>query len=248
MGLISHSYADRMARAVDKRRRLLAFLRTEIWTTGDVVGELLDIRHPHTIRSLIHKLVAEELLISDQLILPNGKTIKLIGITLNGQAHAADLVGKDIILRHYEKGRVGLSTIHHTLDLQMLRIRFAKAGWKGWTYADRLPPDQKSRNPHRPDAISVHPDGQRYAIEVERHLKTKKRYEAIIGHHLTAIRGGVYDRVLYATPTAIEGGALVSILSRINRVMVAGQSIPFTDKERALFAVTSYEGAPRLDA
>ncbi|MEW5972344.1 MAG: hypothetical protein AB1713_01135 [Pseudomonadota bacterium] len=249
MGLIPHSHAERMARAADKRRRLLAFLRTEIWTTGDVVGELLDIRHPHTIRSLIHKLVAEELLISDEVVLPNGNTIKLVGVTLNGQAHAADLVGKDIILRHYEKGRVGLSTIHHTLDLQMLRIRFAKAGWKGWTYADRLPPDQKSRTPHRPDAVSVHPgNGQRYAIEAERHLKTKKRYEAIIGHHLTGIWGGTYDRVLYATPTGIEGGALVSILSRINRVTVAGQSTPFTDKERALFAVTSYEGAPRLDA
>jgi len=246
MGLITHSHAERMARAADKRRRVLAFLRTEIWTTADVIGELLDIRHPHTIRSLIQKLVAEELLAVDEVVLPNGNTVKLVGITINGQAHAAALVGKDIILRHYEKGRVGLSTIYHTLDLQLLRIRFAKAGWKGWTYSDRLSPDQKSKAPHRPDAVSTHPNGLRYAIEAERHLKTKKRYEAIIGHHLSAMRSGAYDRVLYATPTGIEGAALVSVLSRISRVLVAGQSTPFTDAERALFVVKPYAEAPRV--
>ncbi|MFZ5580129.1 MAG: hypothetical protein ACOZAQ_06685 [Pseudomonadota bacterium] len=247
-GLIPHSHAERMARAADKRRKILAFLRTEIWTSEPVIGELLEITHRSTVRATVQALVRDELITIDEVILTNGDKINLLGITLNGQAHAADLVGKDIALRHYEKGRVGISTIRHTLDLQVLRIRFARAGWKGWSYSDRVKPEDKNAPTHRSDALVTHPQGVRFALEVERHLKSKKRYEAIIGHHLTAIRGGAYERVLYATPTGIEGGALVSILSKVNRVNVAGQSVLFGEKERGLFVVTSYQGAPSLDA
>ena len=52
----------------------------------------------------------------------------------------------------------------------------------------------------RPDAVAVDPQGNRIAIEIERHVKTLKRYEAVFAIYLQSIKRGEYAAVHYICP------------------------------------------------
>lgn len=238
-------YAERMAARRVKERKVLAFLRREIWTTPKVLSVLLQWpdgrpaarQQVHTfIQSLKrHGLVETENLDNDKFV---------IGITCDGQARAAEILAKEMVLKEYERGRVSLSTFQHREDLQLLHIHCAKKGWGLFTYPDRLPVSQKTEAAHRPDVLTVTPDGRAVAIECERTIKSMKRYASIIGGHLTNIMQGQYQHVIYACPDQPRARAVQKIFSEIGRVVVQGKDIPVTEKELGLFSFLTYEEVP----
>lgn len=90
-----------------------------------------------------------------------------------------------------------LQVYQHHLAVQAARIRAEQAGWCGWnvepTFGDCTP-----------DAVAVNPDGFTIAIEVERSVKSRSRYEHVWGRHLDAIKAGHFQGVLYL----LSGSAL----------------------------------------
>lgn len=184
--IASMSYAERMQARREKERKVLAFLRREIWTTPRVLAVLLQHQcgapasrqqvHQFVQSLKRHGLVETESLDNDKFV---------IGITTDGQARAAEILSKDLVVKEYERGRVSLGTFQHREDLQLLHIRCAKAGWVVFTYLDRLPVDQKQKSAHRPDVLTSTPLGLKVALECERTIKTAKRYQVIIGGHLS---------------------------------------------------------------
>jgi len=240
--LIPHSHAARMARHDDKRRRVLAFLRTEIWTLPEVISLVAGVADPRTVRSTLAGLQRDELVARESCVLPSGRRVELVGITMTGQAHAAHLLSKPLIERGFERGRAGLAQVEHRTDLQRLRIQLAQAGWSGWTYPDRVSVQDKSQaGGHRPDAIATAPDGTVAAIECERSVKTSKRYRAILSHHLTSIARGDYQLVIYTSPNEPTCGAVRSLISRCERVIVTGRDMAVTTEMLAHFSFTTYQ-------
>lgn len=139
-------YEERMQARREKERKVLAFLRREIWTTPKVLAVLLqwpDGRPAarQQVHALVKSLKTKGLVETEAL--DNDKFA--VGITADGQARAAEILSKEMVLKEYERGRVSLSTFQHREDLQLLHIRCAKAGWGLFTYPDRLPVDQKSK-------------------------------------------------------------------------------------------------------
>lgn len=251
MGLIADA-AERKARTEQKRRVILRFLRSETWTTYSVLAELLQIAHATTLRETVARMERDGEVVTEtvQLGMINHK---LIGITPHGQALAwrADS-GEPLVEKHYERGRVGVTTAHHTLDLQRLRIRLARVGWKDWTNSDRIAPEQranaqvKSKSYKRPDALARHPVRGVIAIECERHVKTRKRYQMIIESHLAGMKQGKFSAVAWACPTPEIAATLRRIIDSIEYVRVLGQSIKLGQDERAKLLVTDYSSIVSL--
>lgn len=238
--------AERAARAEQKRRLILRFLRTEIWTTYSVLYELLQITHATTLRETVARMERNGELVTEtvQIGMINHK---LIGITPHGQAMAwRPDGGEALVEKHYERGRVGVTTALHTLDLQRLRIRLSRVGWKDWANSDRITPEQraseqvKSKNYKRPDALARHPARGVVAIECERHAKTRKRYQAIIESHLSGMKQGKFSAVIWACPAPELAVTVRRILDSIGYVKVHGQSVKLGPDERAKLLVSDY--------
>lgn len=251
MALIANP-AERTARQEQKRRLILRFLRTEIWTTYSVLAELLQITHATTLRDTVARMERGGELVTEtvQIGMINHK---LVGITPHGQAMAwRSDTGEPLIEKHYERGRVGVTTAHHTLDLQRLRIRLSRAGWKDWTNSDRIAPEQrsnaqvKSKNYKRPDALARHPSRGIVAIECERNVKTRKRYQSIIESHLAGMKQGKFSTVVWACPTPEIAATVQRIIDSIEYVRVLGQSMKMGPDDRAKLIVTDYESIVSL--
>lgn len=240
--LIPHSHSARMARRDEKRRKVLAFLRTEIWTVPEVVGLVVGVADPRTVRSTLAGLERDELIAHESCVLPSGRRVELVGITMSGQANIAYLLDKPLVERCFERGRAGLSQVEHRTDLQRLRILLAQQGWSGWAYPDRQPVLDKARaGGHRPDALVTSPNGSVVALECERSIKTGKRYRSILGYHLTALARGDYQQIVYTSPSEPTRDAVRSLITGGERVIVAGRDATVTPEMLAHFSFTTYQ-------
>lgn len=239
--LIPHSHSARLARRDDKQRKILAFLRTEIWTVPDVVGLVAGVHDPRTIESTLAGMVRNNLLVREECTLPSGRRVNLTGITMDGQAAISNLLNKPLADRSFERGRAGLSQVDHRCDLQRLRIQLAQSGWTGWVYPDRVPVAEKSQpGAHRADAITTTPGGVIVALEIERNVKTGKRYRAILSHHLNALARGDYFQVIYTSPSEVTARAVHSLVSSISLVIVGGRETTVTPEMLAKFQFLTY--------
>lgn len=244
--------AERRARAEQKRRLILRFLRTETFSTPDVLSELIQTTDPRTIKRTIDAMVRDGLVVTDT-VATDWRRVLLVGITPHGQAAAWRAeTGEPLVEKVYERGRVGLTIIDHTLDLQRLRIRLGRAGWQGWTNADRIAPaaranvNVKRQNYKRPDALVRHPVRGVLAVECERHVKTRKRYEMIVGSHLSSIKTGAFNAVVWACPTADIAQTVRQIIDGIGYVLVQGERIKLGQAEREKLHVVDYESIVSL--
>lgn len=240
MALIPHSHAERMAAQAAKRRRLLAWLRSEIWTTPAIAGDVMQVRHPGTIRNTLASLAREGLVVLDSINIPQG-SLPIVGITMDGQSAAAGME-KAMVARSYERGRIGLTVIDHTLDLQRLKLACIRAGWKNWTRPDA----EKWGKHHRPDALAVTPEGISVAIECERTLKTPRRYMAVLANHIASLKKKAFQRVVYVSPTPEKVRNVERLLRSLPPLVVDGDKILPGKEIDACFDFVTYEDLSTL--
>lgn len=221
---------ERTARAAEKRRLLLRFLRDELYTTADIVALLLGLKQRQAAYVTLASMERDGLLRREQVQTPDGWRVTLFGITPHGQAFAFDhAAGEAPVDRCFEPGRVGLTVLRHTLDLQRLRLACMAAGWRDWIAGDRVA--EWTAGQGRPDAIVTSPSGQRFAVECERTIKTTKRYQSILADRLQAARRGDFDKIVWVCPTAEQAARLATIIRSISYVPIAGQQVAI-DRER----------------
>lgn len=241
MALIPHSHADRMAAQATKRRRLLAWLRLEIWTTPAIAGDVMGVTDRRTIRDTLAAMSRDGLIALDEIEIPLG-VLKVLGITMDGQSAAAGLE-RDMIGSAYERGRIGLTVLDHTLDLQTLKLSCLRAGWKNWNKPD----SKKWGKAYRPDAIAVTPDGVVVCIECERTIKTKKRYATIFSNHVTGLGKKAFSHVIYAAPTPEKARNIERLLRSIHLLQVAGETVSAGKTIDAHFTFVTYENIHKLN-
>jgi hypothetical protein len=161
--------------------------------------------------------------------------MRLWGITPHGAAMAGQF---DAPL--FELGRTNPSWIHHRLDTQRMRLAAEAAGWHEWTTERNL---QGKSLKKVPDAAAVDPQGQRVAIEIERHCKTAKRYQEIILAYLQEIKAGRFAQVDFVCPDGVE--ALVQrAFERVQSVKYQGETVLLTDAHRSRFSFSSFSAWP----
>lgn len=213
--------AARRARSEQKVRAVLRFLRQEIWSAQDILGGVMGVESRAAAHKNLARMEDEGLLRRHKVIGLGGGSITLWGITAHGQALAFDPVTEAPVASYFEPNRVAEITIRHALDLQQLRLQAERVGWRDWINGDRL--SELLKGGKRPDAMATSPTGLKTAIEIERTIKTSKRYEQILASYLMALKAEQVHQVVWLLPTDDLALRLRAIVLGIRSVTVQKQ-------------------------
>lgn len=192
----------KLDRALEKRDAILRFLADgEVYMTVDSAMVLLSVSRSVAGAALkaleTHKtLKSETLLVPDDAGQP--RVTRIYGITQTGRA----VVDSDPAFPVFEMGRTNPLWVPHHRRCQLSRIAAEQAGWKDWT-SERVLRADGAKLKKIPDSLVTSPSGLKVAIEVERHVKSIKRYEDIQRLYFADLKSRKIDRVVYICPSSI---------------------------------------------
>ena len=211
----------RMQRAEAKRTAILRFLRDELYTSPQVIAELLGV-DARAARSTVSTLERAGLVKRHPIALGDGlATFWVVGITSRGQSMAFDPATEAPIDRSFEPARFSLVTLKHTLAVQRARIQAVHSGKvKQWISGDRLAATKAGVK--KPDAVCLTITGQRVAVEIERSVKSPKAYRDVLAGHLTAMHQGKWGHVIWSSPDEATRDRVQRLILGVKRVQVAG--------------------------
>lgn len=204
---------------------MLRWLRDEIWSTPEVLGKIMGLTARQGVYQTLAKMERDGYLASADITIFKKSTQRIVGITAHGLAFAFDADEPFEKRPTFEPSKVKLSTLQHESDIQLLRVQAERAGWKNWTPGARLGASQAG---NRPDAIVLDLQMRVVAVEVERTIKTTKRYENILSQYLQAIAKGEYGRIAWVCPTEDL------LAARLRRIVSSISSVPINGKRIAL--------------
>lgn len=225
--------AERRARNTEKLLKILAFLREECWSNIKNISDYMECSTNKAAVSM-RQLAVVGFVRAHK---PESLAGYLYGITVTGLMKSFDDGTTPKFAQIFEPSKLRETNLRHHLDLQRARIFAERGGWI-WTRGNAL---EKSAMAKIPDAIAISPDGERVAIELERTLKTAKRYEVIFSEYLQAIRRGELSHVQYLTPEASQATSLRRLFGLISAVSVQGRRVPIGDEHRAKMRVSTIE-------
>jgi len=216
--------ARRVARAQEKRRLVLHFLRDEIWTNADIIGQLLRVSYPAA-HTLMRAMGRDGLTTSSEMFVRSKRGAQrtvLHGITAQGLAYAWD-IGEAQESRHpWEPSKTNPLFVPHNVETQRARVRAEQLGWHSWRPARSL---MGLGLPKLPDGEITDPNGVSVAVEIEREIKTDKRYEAVIGAYIAQIKKDErWHRVDYLCPDAEFAVRLTRVFGRLKQLRLEGQA------------------------
>lgn len=190
---------ERLKRAAEKRNSTLRFLAEEGYTANVVLQQLLSVGYS-TVHVLM-KSMENEGLTRTQALTVNGraglKRIVLYGLTAHGAGMASGhRLSERVSI--WEPSKVNASFVMHHLLTQQARLRAEQAGWTDWCSSRRLAGQGLAK---LPDSLGSSPNGVVVAVEVERFLKTPKRYSAVLGAYVFEMRKKRWSRVDYLCPS-----------------------------------------------
>lgn len=213
--------AEQKERIARKRDTLLKFLASEGFSSLPILAEILQLGKPATCKTL--QQLAKLGMVSSQDVPAGAGMLKVYFLTAHGRAMAANPDEIDIGWRDVEVSRIAASTIGHALDCQRLRLTLEASGWANWKTDRQL---HQMQLPKVPDGLASTPHGQLAAVEVERTIKTKKRYQAILAEYILMINRQQIAQVHYFCPAAGVAERVEKIFKSIERIVVKGNSLP----------------------
>lgn len=223
--LLAMSYQERIVRAQAKRTLILTFLASgEMYSTTQIIARLLANSPSSAERTLVWLVKSGALKTEQHLI--GSRLTNIYGITSHGLA-LADVFD----MPYFQLGRTNSAYIPHHLETQTARLNSESAGWTSW---------QPGKTMHNlglkkiPDALVINPAGMRVAIEIERHIKTPKRYSEIISSHLQSITQNKWDEVHYISNATLFK-KVAGVFQHINSIPVLGEKMKLEQKHRDRF-------------
>ena len=232
-------YKERMTRSKHNTATILNFLKQETYSDFKNLMLLLNYKSFQALYPLLNKLIAHQWITKSTHEYQNVKIV-LWGITDQGLTQCTELSDTDDF-QHFEPSKIKTWTMVHHLMNQEVRIYLERNGWSHWQNADRYTFRKKYPVPHRPDALIIAPNGHTIAIETERTLKTKPRYQEILKSHLLAKKNKYWSKVIYVVPDSKTKIALTNRFNNITYVNMNGSRITLTDDHRKTFHIFTLE-------
>jgi hypothetical protein len=239
----------------EKALKVLRFLRTSIYSTAELLAEVMGVPSSKGTRKTLVNMEQKQL-IRRHTYAEFGGSLTLWGITATGQEIALQS-GEEPISVSFNPSKVSLARLQHYLCLQKIRIRAEAAGWTNLMYCDR-PSLYKGNGWHnrdtinediRPDLLATHPQNRTVAIEYERSLKWTPRYkEHVIPGHVRRLNADEYSQVVWVCPDQKDEDQLRTIL--LNAVKELRNDNQFhlerTSKDYKTFVVTNINSWPNF--
>jgi hypothetical protein len=117
------------------------------------------------------------------------------------------------------------TTIRHALDLQRLRMQGERAGCRDWTIGVR--PTELLKAGKRSDAMTTSSACLKTATEIERTIKTSKRYEQILASYLILLTSEQVHQLAWLSPTDDSALRLCAIVLGIRSVTIQKRRFAF---------------------
>lgn len=243
--MLISSFHERQTRNNEKIKQLLNFLKEETYCDFKTLMLLFGFRDHKSLYSLLAK--TERMgLIQKHVLESRTMKISLWGITSDGLAVVLTPDDK-IFPARFEPSKITGWTLEHHLDNQTARIILEQKGASGWINGDRTTFLNRYQTSHRPDGLITLPGGIVIAIETERRLKTKARYQSIIASHLLARTRKDWIYVFYIVPDPQKKRGLERLFESIRHVIVNHQHIPLETRHRNVFRIYTLDELQRLD-
>lgn len=239
------SAAERRERNHEKIRILLNFLKEETYSDFSRLMMLFSFKNHKSLYTLLDKVTQMGLI---QKYVMESHTMKLAiwGITSDGMAVVLTPEDETLPAR-FEPYRLTGWTLDHHLDNQLARLILEKKGATGWINGDRQSFLSRYKTKHRPDGLITLPGGKIVAIETERRLKTKARYQSIMASHLLARTEKHWAYVFYIVPDEQKKRALIMHFDSVKHVIINGQPAELEAKHRGIFRYYTIDELKQLD-
>ncbi|WP_174871400.1 MobC family replication-relaxation protein [Pectobacterium polaris] len=238
------AYSERQTRHREKIQRLLNFLKEETYSDFKTLMLLFGFRDHKSLYSLLSKVEGMGL-IQKHVLVSRTMKISLWGITSGGLAVV--LTPDDALFpARFEPSKITGWTLEHHLDNQTARIILEQKGASGWVNGDRTTFLSRYQVSHRPDGLATLPGGTVIAIETERRLKTRARYQSIIASHLLARTRKQWIYVFYVVPDPQKKRALELLFDSIRHVIINHQHVPLEERHRRVFRIYTFDELKHL--
>ncbi|QOL13608.1 MobC family replication-relaxation protein [Dickeya dianthicola] len=242
--MLISDYRKRRERHCEKIRILLNFLKEETWSDFKTLMLLFDYKNHKPLYLLLAKAI-DMGFIQKQTFCTRMEKISLWGITNDGLAAIVTSDNEGFPAR-FEPSKVTGWTLMQRLDRQLARLLLEKKGAYRWISGADSTFRSRYEVSHRPAGVITLPNGTVIAVETERHLKTKARYQSIITSHLLARTQQHWMYVFYIVPDPQKKRAIELLFNNVKHVIVSHQRIPLEAKQRNVFRVYTVEELKRL--
>lgn len=239
------SNEERKSRNTEKIAQLLHFLKQETWSDFATIKLLFGFKVNPPLYRLLEK-VENMGLIQKYVFKSRLGSLAIWGITQDG---LAVVISPDdrVFPPRFEPSKLKGWNLDHHLDNQQVRLILEQKGATGWINGDRNTFLNQFNVKHRPDGLITLPNGRRIAIETERSLKTKGRYQQIIASHLKARTQSSWFYVFYIVPDEQKKRALLLLFETIKHVIENNQHVTLEAKHRNVFRVYTMEELKNLE-
>lgn len=183
----------------ERINKVLRFLIEENYSSLENLSLLLDVPKQTIIRLTKH-LCEKSYLVKLDVDVGLARNISVFQPTNTGIMFVIDVNEELPELR--EVSKVNASTLYHDLKLQQIRFKLEAQGYHSFQsswHLTRLLRKRAEKAPKIPDYTCINPDGHKVAIEYERTIKTRKRYQEIIGQYMDIKERGIIKQVIYFT-------------------------------------------------
>ena len=236
--------AAQSLRISEKRDLINTFLKSEIFSTPDILSQVVGMKGQGA-HATLKAMVRDGLLRCGEL--PTGNKMQVIyGLTPHAAALASDFAAGEIVT-YFEPGKVSCWTLQHSLFIQKLRLQLESEGWTNWQ-SDRQCRREAQKNESWlkvPDALATNPQGERVAIEVERSYKSLKRYPDILSSYLQMIRAGRLNKVHYYCVGSVTAKKMHDIFHQSTHIKIQGQHIALELRHYQQFEFFDFSTTPK---
>ena len=203
-------------KSLQNQEKILSFLLHEKFSTCTVLKEILCIKDTGSMRRILRRLESKNFIKKH---VENGQ-ITIWGITQQGVYEAQDSDESITQWSYFEPSKFNITTLNHHLEIQKIHIECIKNNID-ITLGNQL--GSRKEADKVPDAI-LRINGNNIALEVERHAKTKRRYEAVIYHYLKEIRDKKVAKVLYICPTKKKAEQIKKVIFSIEKLTMTSSA------------------------
>lgn len=244
-----HDETAKSKRIEEKQNIVLEFLSHEVFSTSEILGQLLNLGRTATYKTLksMEKSNLIRMYVIEYELAQRGKQT-IWGLTPQGALFATDFESAKVDF--YEAGRIATSTMAHSIAIQRVKVHGMAKGWTDWVSSRRLrqlAAKDKGKWRQIPDAVAVSKKGKTIAFEIERTVKTPERYVVILGHYAKMLLDETVNEVFYIGPENLIK-RLERLFSMIDRINIDSKVYPVHDNVRKHIHFLSFEEWYELDS